>query len=62
MALSADGSTLYLANRGTNDIEKFQRPDKELEGRRFAIATFQLCEQDRPFLLGACSSHDLAAG
>jgi tetratricopeptide (TPR) repeat protein len=48
----------YLALQGEN----YQRPDNELEVGRFAIATLQLCQQDRPFLFGACSSHDLAAG
>ena len=47
--------------RVSNDFDR-QWPDSELEVRRFAIATLQLCQQDRPFFLGSRFPHDLAAG
>ena len=40
---------------------KKQRFAKELKLRRFSIAPFQVGQQYRAFLLGACFPHDLAA-
>ena len=40
---------------------KLQRPDTRLEVGRFAIATFQFGQENRPFLFGSRFSHDLAA-
>src|SRR4051812_2433193 len=39
----------------------FQRPDSELKVRRFAIASFKLGQENRPFLLRPCFPHDLAS-
>jgi len=38
-----------------------QRPDSELEVGRFAIASFKLGQENRPFLLRPCFPHDLAS-
>ena len=42
-------------------MEYKQRPDTRLEVGRFAIATFQFGQENRPFPFGPCFSHDLAA-
>jgi hypothetical protein len=39
----------------------YQWPDTELEVGRFAIATFQFGQENRPFFLGSRFSHNLAA-
>ena len=39
---------------------KFEQDGHELEVRRFAIASFQVGQEDRPFLLGSRLPHDLA--
>src|SRR4051812_6795341 len=39
----------------------FQRPDNELDVRRFAIAPFKLGQENRPLLLRSSFPHDLAS-
>ena len=41
--------------------KKNQWPDSELEVRRFAISSFKLGQENRPFLLRSCFPHDLAS-